>query len=44
MNDYQKYIILSWYIKVRDYESENNIKHLNIKYIKNQFYLGYFRI
>ena len=44
MNDCQKYIILGYYNKIREYEIENHIKKLNIKYIIKRIYieiLGY---
>ena len=47
MSDYQKYIILCWHTKIRQYGLENNSTYLNIKYIYKQIYcdiLGYKRV
>ena len=44
MNDYQQYVILSWYNQIRQYEIKTRIKKLNSKYISKQIYieiLGY---
>ena len=39
MNEYQRYIILGFHNKIREYEIENHIKKLNIKYIIKQIYI-----
>ena len=44
MTDYQKYVILAYYNKIHEYEKENKIRMLNIKYIIKHIYmdiLGY---
>ena len=35
MGDSQKYDILAYYNKINEWENENNLKKLNIKYIIN---------
>ena len=35
-NDYQKYVILGYYNQIRQYEINNKIRMLNIKYIIKQ--------
>ena len=39
MNDYQKYIILGYYNKIHQWEQDNNVKKLSIKYIIKQIYI-----
>ena len=39
MNDYQKYIILGYYNKIHEWEHDNNVIKLNIKYIIKQIYI-----
>ena len=41
MNDYQKYIILGYYNKINEWEQDNNLKKLNIKYIIKQIYIEF---
>ena len=44
MNDYQKYVILGYYNDIHQYEIDNKIPMLNIKFIIKQIYieiLGY---
>ena len=42
MNDYQKCIILGYYNKIHQWEQDNNVKKLNIKYIIKQIYIDIF--
>ena len=42
MDDYQKYIMLSYCTKINQWEQDHNSKHLNIKYIIQQIYIEFF--
>ena len=41
MGDYQKYIILEYYNKIIEWEKENDVKKINLKYAIKQIYIEF---